>query len=92
MSRVPTLAEFAAIVATVAPRRRRVGGAARLGDDLELDSFDLVRLDALLFERHGGGLGLSRSGVDWLALTVGEAYELCVDRELVDHHEGGADG
>ncbi|MBS1862830.1 MAG: hypothetical protein JSS68_14085 [Actinobacteria bacterium] len=81
----PPLEEFAGHVASLAPRLGgAVHAASRLGPDLRLDSFDLVRLDALLFERYAGGLALSRRGIDWLALTVREAYELCLDHDLAD--------
>lgn len=79
--RAPTLAEFAAIVAGVAPRRRRVGADTRLGDDLGFDLLALSELDVALFERYGGTVGFGSARADLLALTVREAHALCVGRE-----------
>lgn len=79
--RAPTLAEFAAIVAGVAPRRRRVDAATRLGDDLGFDLLALSELDVALFERYGGTVGFGAARPDLLALTLHEAHALCVERD-----------
>lgn len=68
------------------------GVGSRLGADLGFDSFNLARPNALLFEHRGAGPALSRPGIDWLALTAREAYELCVEHEPADRDGDGADG
>lgn len=80
-ARAPTLAEFAAIVVALAPRRRRVGSDSRLGVDLGFDLLALSELDVVLFERYGGAVGFGTARADLLALTVREAYAVCVERD-----------
>jgi hypothetical protein len=60
-----------------------VSSSSRLGPDLGFGPLALAELDLALFERFGGeGTAVAVGTVDWLGLSVREAFELCGGPDL----------
>ena len=78
---LPSFESFTATVAAVAPRLGEGVASGRLLDeDLGFTTPDLLKLDFELFRRHDKMLGVHGHEDEMLGLTVGQAFEMFVDR------------